>query len=884
LYLRTFGGLGIEAEAGEGPAPSLGPRRLALLAVVAASGPRGITRERILGILWPEKDEEQARHTLSQTLYLLRRDTGSAWITGGAQLRLDASIRSDVVEFNAALGGDRLEHAAALYRGPFLDGFYLTGAPQFEEWVEQTRARFQVAVVRALETLGGRALEAGSFQEAAAWWQHLTELDPFNATYAVGRVRALVAAGDRAGALRFAREYESRIRRELDAEPDDVLLKLIAELREKSAATARPGVEPPLADLSATAEVEEPAAARIASGALGEPSETPGAEGPAAARHAPRPPVEQPERLPALDGAPDPGAYPPTHSDGIAGRAFPRHWRWVAATAVIVVLSGLGLWRLVLLAPEIGAGPPTRADRLSESRDTPAGGTHSPAAEALYEQGLRAYFAGNHRAAAQLMRAALARDSMFAMAAVYAWRTSVDMSLPDEAARDLEVVRSLASSAPERERLLIRALIARYGGAPLTDVMASARQLAQRYPQDPEGQVLLGLALYAAGAWQPAVEAFDRAVAIDSIAGSTGGHQCRICDAIAGARDAYLWSDSAAAAERTARRLIALRPRDAAGWWLLVEPLLRLGRRSEAEAANATAARLAGGGPVDYFSLNRDLIRTGRLEELEGRILGEVRTASPEQAGELPWLLALALRNQGRLRDARALADSGIVPGTSRRLPRYHEPLTLAIAAVEAGEPREAGRLFLDLVNDDRARGQAPGFKARSLSWHMTLAATALAERGDTATVRALADSVERIGRQSSFGRDYRLHHFLHGLLLQRQNRHADAVDAFRAALFSLTDGYTRINLELARSLVLLQRYAEAIAVLQPALRGGVDGANSYVTHTELHDALARAFEAASQPDSARAHFAAVERAWRSADPQFAQRYAYARARAATSW
>ncbi len=170
------------------------------------------------------------------------------------------------------------------------------------------------------------------------------------------------------------------------------------------------------------------------------------------------------------------------------------------------------------------------------------------------------------------------------------------------------------------------------------------------------------------------------------------------------------------------------------------------------------------------------------------------------------------------------------------------------------------------------------GFKARLMAWHMTLAATALAAAGDTAAVRALADSVARVGARSSFGRDYKLHHFLEGLLLQRQDRQAEAVEEFRRSLYSLTEGYTRANLEMARSLMALGRYPEAIAVLQPAFRGGVDGSNTYVTHTELHEALARAFDAAGQRDSAAVHFAAVERAWRFADPEFAERYRAARA------
>ncbi len=98
-------------------------------------------------------------------------------------------------------------------------------------------------------------------------------------------------------------------------------------------------------------------------------------------------------------------------------------------------------------------------------------------------------------------------------------------------------------------------------------------------------------------------------------------------------------------------------------------------------------------------------------------------------------------------------------------------------------------------------------------------------------------------------------------------------MDAFRRSIFSTTDGYTRINLELSRSLNFLGRHTEAIPILQAALRGGVDGSNTYVTHTELHEALAQTFDAAGQRDSAAVHYTAVEKAWRRADTEFAERY-----------
>ena len=49
-------------------------------------------------------------------------------------------------------------------------------------------------------------------------------------------MRALVAAGDRAGALQHARVYEVLMEQELDAPPDREVVALAAELRRAEAA------------------------------------------------------------------------------------------------------------------------------------------------------------------------------------------------------------------------------------------------------------------------------------------------------------------------------------------------------------------------------------------------------------------------------------------------------------------------------------------------------------------------------------------------------------------------------------------------------------------------------------------------------------------------
>src|SRR6185436_4924946 len=68
LRLVTFGGLGIESE-NASPPPGVRHARLALLAVLAAAGDRGVSRDRVAALFWPESDDTRARHSLRQSLY-----------------------------------------------------------------------------------------------------------------------------------------------------------------------------------------------------------------------------------------------------------------------------------------------------------------------------------------------------------------------------------------------------------------------------------------------------------------------------------------------------------------------------------------------------------------------------------------------------------------------------------------------------------------------------------------------------------------------------------------------------------------------------------------------------------------------------------------------
>lgn len=139
LRLTTFGGVSLLQEGVPHAGPGSQRRRLALLLLIAASGNRGISRDKILGYLWPESEPEAARHALHQSLHALRRSLAADHLflgTTSLQLNPDV-ISSDATEFEEAVAGRYYERAVGLYTGPFADGFFLDDAPEFERWVDR---------------------------------------------------------------------------------------------------------------------------------------------------------------------------------------------------------------------------------------------------------------------------------------------------------------------------------------------------------------------------------------------------------------------------------------------------------------------------------------------------------------------------------------------------------------------------------------------------------------------------------------------------------------------------------------------------------------------------------------------------------------------------
>ena len=262
LRIKCLGQLSVLREDGQPLAGAASqPRRLAIMALLARAGERGISREKVIGYLWPDSDEERARRLVSQAVYMLRRDLGSDdAIVGVRDLRLGTDVlSSDVAEFQDALEEKAYERAALLYGGPFLDGFHLPGAAEFARWVDEERGVLEHDGQVAFEKCATAAEARGDHANAVVWWRKLAAKDPINARVAIRLMRALAAAGDRNGAIRHAAIHQALVQEELDLPADSEVVRLADELRAGAgtSAVASPPLNVPLTAFAASGPVPE---------------------------------------------------------------------------------------------------------------------------------------------------------------------------------------------------------------------------------------------------------------------------------------------------------------------------------------------------------------------------------------------------------------------------------------------------------------------------------------------------------------------------------------------------------------------------------------------------------------------------------------------------
>jgi serine/threonine-protein kinase len=232
INLLTLGRVSISRDGQDLTYLAAHKQKIGLLAYLAVE--ESVSRDRLLGVFWPERDEERARHSRSQALYALKRELGSEFcnVSGDRVELVPGTVTVDVKELEEAANGERWETVTDLYQGPFLEGVYVPEAPAFDQWLTQTRAWVDRLARRGfiehIRAHCGRGDEAGALALASRW----AALEPFfledEAQHAL--MTLLAKSGDRTAALGHYETFRERLA-QVELEPLEATRELVRQIR-----------------------------------------------------------------------------------------------------------------------------------------------------------------------------------------------------------------------------------------------------------------------------------------------------------------------------------------------------------------------------------------------------------------------------------------------------------------------------------------------------------------------------------------------------------------------------------------------------------------------------------------------------------------------------
>jgi TolB-like protein len=232
LSIKLLGGYRVYD--GEGNELTLPTRKArALLAFLALSMGQWHSRDRLAGLLWSDRQDAQARHSLTQALGSIRKMAETVEVglieSDGERIRLlGTETEVDALAFRNMQDRDPTS-AVELYPGPLLDGFSVPD-PAFQDWLAGERAVLQEIACSTIERAADSRARSNDTRGAIKLVKRLLALDPYCETGHRRLMEFYAKMGDRTAAIRQYQACERLLRDELSVAPAEetkVLLRSI---------------------------------------------------------------------------------------------------------------------------------------------------------------------------------------------------------------------------------------------------------------------------------------------------------------------------------------------------------------------------------------------------------------------------------------------------------------------------------------------------------------------------------------------------------------------------------------------------------------------------------------------------------------------------------
>ena len=168
------------------PVAGLDSAKAQALLVYLVVNHRVHTRQAVANLLWGELPEADARRNLRGVIMKLRHTVGEQYFEVTHQtiafnkeaahwLDCDQMLK---VSKGQAPSLEALAETAVLYRGEFLEQFYVRQAPEFETWLMQQRHEWQRQIIHLYDELANQYWQQQQYEQGVAAARQLLQFDP----------------------------------------------------------------------------------------------------------------------------------------------------------------------------------------------------------------------------------------------------------------------------------------------------------------------------------------------------------------------------------------------------------------------------------------------------------------------------------------------------------------------------------------------------------------------------------------------------------------------------------------------------------------------------------------------------------------------------------
>lgn len=213
-------------------------------------------REHVAGMFWEKSDKNSASSNLRYILWSIRKNLDSTGkksqyilspnkstikFSGEHICGLDVFQFKDFIKKANILKNsetDRiilLKKAAELYRGGFLEGFYIQDAPTFNDWVFYEREDLQRLYFQVQFKLSEEYVNLKQYNQAILPLKKLIKIDPLHEELYYRLIKLYALSGHRIAAMEVYQQLKKTLREELNISPmkeTQTLFKLISAERE----------------------------------------------------------------------------------------------------------------------------------------------------------------------------------------------------------------------------------------------------------------------------------------------------------------------------------------------------------------------------------------------------------------------------------------------------------------------------------------------------------------------------------------------------------------------------------------------------------------------------------------------------------------------------